>query len=298
MKKYIFIIITLLFIYFYFFGSETIYKFINLSPVKQNNKTINLDNNNNLINNSDIHTDIDVDINIDDIISNDVKHTDIQYSENQFSETTSNLISTFYDKLTNDIYKKVSLVINMHDRDIPIDITLFNIGDSDNNLSYDKLTNNFIELFRYYVGSTIFKFDPSNGLIFMGDYLNNNGTANYNAGRNMIQINNADSIITNFIPALSISMVTTSKNSEDDNIYIGSQFCINIDDVNNASKKYKLIPFGKCTIDSNYIQYISHYYEKIASNNSMRPSIKSITLINDNNNNNDDEQIFDINGYS
>jgi len=301
MKKYIFIFIILLFIYFYFFSSDTIYNLFNITTKKNNDAKL-ISNSQSVVEtpfelkitpNEKISTDIDVDINIDDIIFNNDDASNLPEDESVImTENTNNLISNSYDELVNEIYKKVSLVINIHNKDIPIDILLFNTNNSsdDSNVSSNKLTNNFIELFKYYVGSTIFKFDNVNDILFMGDYLNNNGSANFNASRNTILVNDPSVIYSKFIPALSISMVGTNKHQNESNdVFIGCQFSINLKDIT-SSTKHKLIPFGKCIIEPQNIDYILQYYEKIASNNNyISPFIKSITL-----SNNKDEYVNDF----
>jgi len=190
------------------------------------------------------------------------------FSENQFSETTNKLISDSYNELITDIYKRALLVLNINNKDIPIDITLYDKNDG--------LTQNYVELFKYYIGSTVFKFNKTQNILYMGDYLNNNGTANYTASRTMININDIDVKKSNFIPAFSISMVCTNHNN---NTYIGSQFIINLSDINTNTSMF--IPFGTCSINQSDINHIINYYNKPSN---VKPYIKNMSDLSISNN--------------
>jgi len=200
-----------------------------------------------------------------DIESSQIEINSYNQSENQFSDTTNRLISESYNDLITDIYKKALLLLSINNKDIPIELTLY-----DKN---DKLTQNFVDLFKYYIGSSVFKFDSTNNVLYMGDYLNNNGTANYNASRNMIDVNTLDIKASNFIPAYSVSMICTTNNN---NKYIGSQFIINLSDIHTNASTF--LPIGKCNINQSDINFIiNSYNNNRKTTNNNKSFIKNIS---------------------
>lgn len=235
-------------------------------------------NNDMICQHNDNHVDNHVDKHVETILSKNEKIkniNDIFYSDTQnlFSETTNKLIGKSYDELLNTMYRTVIFSFNFigtnnKEYDVPICLTLF----KDN-----VLTDNYIELLKYYGSCSVFKFDENFGCLFTGDYLNNNGSTNLNANRTILQI--SEQTLPKFIPANSISMIGIKKNSTETNdLFIGSIFVMNLFDITEQSyiQKYNLLPFGKFNISNdNFSDRLLIDFFKLKTNNHMR--IKNIT---------------------
>ena len=145
-----------------------------------------------------------------------------------------------------------------------------NIIDFDIKLIKDtELSNNFIQNIRNYTNSSIFNFDDSCGALFLGDYLNNNGTANYTVNHSLLEVKHK---LSNFIPANSISMIGIKQ---ENGLFIGSQFIINFFNITdkNFINKYNIIPFGTFSIEndeSKIYSFIQNYFNK---NKNIKPKI-------------------------
>jgi hypothetical protein len=260
-------------------------------PINQLNKHKKLTDNiinvvsNNL--NSNIAT-----INLDSITKN------IMLSEeNPFSETTSKLIDNSYNDLLNNMYVNMFMKISF-DHMGTTKFVNFNLK-----LTKDSIyTNNFIELIRKYIGTHVFTYNYSNKIMFLGDCYNNNGSANYDANNSLLKINY---VKPKFIPANTICYIVEKH---DDSYYIGSQFVILLQNINNTTKiinnsikendffkKYinssncnnslldtiNLVPFCTLDVSNDDIKFIEIFY-----NNDLNKTKPKITLIN--NANNDD----------
>lgn len=185
------------------------------------------------------------------------------------SETTKHIIDNSFKNIMNTIYRKIMLLIYMFhmNRDFEFKFEIDIQKDS-------EITNNFLDLLRAYNGSTIYKFDKKYSILYMGDYLNNNGTTNLNANRIQQQLEDPD--LPSFIPARSISMVGIRNNN---NIYIGSFFILNFNDIDDKQFIFDnvLLPFGKFYIEDEAERIILTYYLNILSADQIRkPKIKSI----------------------
>ena len=208
--------------------------FIYLNNNQQNNVNIKKTHQITMIPSNDISTNsatIDISKNINDIFCSE---------ELAFSENTNQLIISSYNELLTNVYKNIIMKINFN-RTGTNNIINFNLK----LLKDTELSNNFIQNIRNYNGSSIFKFDDSCGALFLGDYFNNNGTANYTVNHSLLEVKNN---IPSFIPSNSISMVGVKQN---ENLYIGSQFVINFFNITDKQfiNKYNLIPFGNFSTD-------------------------------------------------
>jgi hypothetical protein len=165
-------------------------------------------------------------VNIDDVknilYSEDVVNNILHTEENLYSETTNKLIESSYNNLLTDVYKIINMDISLTHMgsNKPIRIILKLLKDS-------ILTSNFIGLIRNYIGSSVFAYNLSNRIMFMGDCYNNNGTANYNANHSLTEIKHNK---VSFIPAYTLCMIGEIQNN---NVYVGSQFIMTFQDINN-----------------------------------------------------------------
>jgi hypothetical protein len=227
--------------------------------------------------------------------------------ENLFSETTSKLIDNSYNDLLNGMYVNMFMKLSFDH----MGTTKF--VDFHLKLTRESVyTNNFIDLIRNYIGSSVFAYNYSNKIMFLGDCYNNNGSANYDANHSLLKINYNKP---KFIPANTICYLVEKH---DDSYYIGSQFVILLQDINNTTKlvndsikdkknikeneffkKYvnqtnyndyllniiNLIPFCSYDISNNDTKFIEIFYNNDL--NVIKPKITLINnVINDNNFNN------------
>ncbi len=212
----------------------------------------------------------------DSVVSVDLTKGVFYSEENLFSETTNDLISNSYLELLNNVYKKLNLIMifNLMGKQYDIVFNLELYKD-------DKITNEFMLMLKNYFGNKVFNYEKEYGILFTGDYLNNNGTSNYNYNRSLTPI---DSSLPTFIPANSICMVGIK---DDNGLNIGSQFALNLYDISDQLiiNKYKLLPFGKFTIDPKNEQLIIKYYNNKLNAN-LLPNISYIIDVNNNDNDN------------
>ena len=209
------------------------------------------------------------------VVSVDLTKGVFYSEENLFSETTNDLISNSYLELLNNVYKKLSLIM------------VFNLMGKQHNIIFnlelykdDKMTNEFMLMLKSYFGNKVFNYEKEYGILFTGDYLNNNGSSNYNNNRSLTYV---DSTLPSFIPANSICMVGIKDNN---GLNIGSQFALNLYDITDQLiiNKHKLLPFGKFTIDQKNEQLIIKYYNNKLNGN-LLPNISYIIDVNNNNDN-------------
>lgn len=203
---------------------------------------------------------------------------DIFYSDmqNLFSETTNQLINASYDDLINNIYTDINMTLSYMENEKEYYIQTKIMIEKNNIVS-----ENFIELLRYYGGCTVFKFNKMFGSMFMGDYLNNNSTTNLNANRTTLDVSEVYNGLNplTFIPAMTISMLGIRKNNTNE-IHIGSIFVINLVDITDKKfiNTFTLIPFGKIKLLNVTDKVIHSFF----ANNNGKMRIRNIGLHIDN----------------
>jgi hypothetical protein len=206
-----------------------------------------------------------------DIFKNDLLD-DILYSEKEddfqgMSETTNRLIDRSYNSILGKVYRKIILIIYLNhmskDFEIKCDMDIYK--DS-------IISDNFIELFRSYHGCRVYDYNKQFDILFTGDYLNNTGITNLNMNRTQLKIPEAE--VASYIPARSISMVGVRR---DNAIYIGSNFALNFNDIDDTSvlSNIILIPFGKFTVDDDKERVLTTYLLN-TTDQINKPRIKAI----------------------